>query len=143
MEEIDLSFTPDYPMPPGIEEDDYDSEREILILKELLDNYSLSLPENDSFHFDIPSSSRPPAKPPDAQKKPSPAQAKGPTGVTTHLEYKYPSPHLEKGVGGVDSSFASLCVCENFNKMQTQMSNTLHNAIMEAGSKDRPPMLAP
>nr|GEX48841.1 hypothetical protein [Tanacetum cinerariifolium] len=27
--------------------------------------------------------------------------------------------------------------------MQTQKSNTLHNAIMEAGSKDRPPMLAP
>nr|GFA92922.1 hypothetical protein [Tanacetum cinerariifolium] len=27
--------------------------------------------------------------------------------------------------------------------MQTQTSNTLHNAIMEAGSKDRPPMLAP
>nr|GEW83894.1 hypothetical protein [Tanacetum cinerariifolium] len=27
--------------------------------------------------------------------------------------------------------------------MQTQMSNTLHNAIMEAGGKDRPPMLAP
>nr|GEX56212.1 Gag-Pol polyprotein [Tanacetum cinerariifolium] len=26
--------------------------------------------------------------------------------------------------------------------MQTQTSNTLHNAIMEAGSKDRPPMLA-
>nr|GEX96107.1 hypothetical protein [Tanacetum cinerariifolium] len=29
------------------------------------------------------------------------------------------------------------------NNMQTQRSNTLHNAIMEAGSKDRPPMLAP
>nr|GEZ25203.1 hypothetical protein [Tanacetum cinerariifolium] len=29
------------------------------------------------------------------------------------------------------------------NYMQTQTSNTLHNAIMEAGSKDRPPMLAP
>nr|GEZ78906.1 hypothetical protein [Tanacetum cinerariifolium] len=29
------------------------------------------------------------------------------------------------------------------NNMQNQMSNTLHNAIMEAGSKDRPPMLAP
>nr|GEW36208.1 hypothetical protein [Tanacetum cinerariifolium] len=28
------------------------------------------------------------------------------------------------------------------NNMQTQTSNTLHNAIMEAGSKDRPPMLA-
>nr|GEX58118.1 Gag-Pol polyprotein [Tanacetum cinerariifolium] len=27
--------------------------------------------------------------------------------------------------------------------MQTQTSNTLHNAIMEAGSKDCPPMLAP
>nr|GEX63557.1 hypothetical protein [Tanacetum cinerariifolium] len=27
--------------------------------------------------------------------------------------------------------------------MQTQTSNTLHNAIMEAGCKDRPPMLAP
>nr|GEX89516.1 hypothetical protein [Tanacetum cinerariifolium] len=27
--------------------------------------------------------------------------------------------------------------------MQTQTSNTLHNAIMEAGSKDRTPMLAP
>nr|GFA32276.1 hypothetical protein [Tanacetum cinerariifolium] len=29
------------------------------------------------------------------------------------------------------------------NTMQTQTSNTLHNAIMEAGGKDRPPMLAP
>nr|GEW40629.1 hypothetical protein [Tanacetum cinerariifolium] len=65
MEEIDLSFTPDDPMPPRIEEDDYDSEGDILILEELLDNDSLSLPENDSFHFDIPSSSRPPTKPPD------------------------------------------------------------------------------
>nr|GEX86279.1 hypothetical protein [Tanacetum cinerariifolium] len=27
--------------------------------------------------------------------------------------------------------------------MQTQTSNALHNAIMEAGGKDRPPMLAP
>nr|GEV34443.1 hypothetical protein [Tanacetum cinerariifolium] len=65
MEEIDVSFTPDYPMPPGIEDDDYDSERDILILDELLSNNSLSLPENESFHFDIPSFSRPPAKPPD------------------------------------------------------------------------------
>nr|GEY34614.1 hypothetical protein [Tanacetum cinerariifolium] len=41
MEEIDLFFTPDDPMPPGNEEDDYDSERDILIREELLDNYSL------------------------------------------------------------------------------------------------------
>nr|GEV95042.1 hypothetical protein [Tanacetum cinerariifolium] len=65
MEEIDLSFTPDDPMPPGIEEDDYDYEGDILILEELLSNNSLSVPENVSFHFDIPSSSRPPAKSPD------------------------------------------------------------------------------
>nr|GEY57056.1 hypothetical protein [Tanacetum cinerariifolium] len=65
MEEIDLSFTPDYPMPSGIKDNDYDSERDILILEELLENYSLSLPENESFHFDIPSFSRPPTKPPD------------------------------------------------------------------------------
>nr|GEW30181.1 hypothetical protein [Tanacetum cinerariifolium] len=64
MEEIDLSFTLDDPMPPGIKEDDYDSERDILILEELLSNDSLLFPENESFHFDIPSSSRPPAKPP-------------------------------------------------------------------------------
>nr|GEV33081.1 hypothetical protein [Tanacetum cinerariifolium] len=69
MEEIDVSFTPDYLMPPGIEEDDYDSERDILILEELLDNYSLSLPENESFHFDIPLSSRPSTKPPDGNTR--------------------------------------------------------------------------
>nr|GFC18460.1 hypothetical protein [Tanacetum cinerariifolium] len=63
MEEIDLSFNSDDPMPSGIEEDDDDSERDIPILEELLDNYSLSLPEIESFHFDIPSSYRPPAKP--------------------------------------------------------------------------------
>nr|GEW59626.1 hypothetical protein [Tanacetum cinerariifolium] len=65
MEEFDLSFTLDDPMPTGIEEDDYDSERDILFLEELLSNDSLSLPENESFHFDIPLSPRPPAKPPD------------------------------------------------------------------------------
>nr|GEV58869.1 hypothetical protein [Tanacetum cinerariifolium] len=65
MKEIDLTFTPDVPMPPSIEDDDYDSERDIPILKELIDNYSLLLPVNESFYFDIPSFSRPPAKPPD------------------------------------------------------------------------------
>nr|GEU89936.1 hypothetical protein [Tanacetum cinerariifolium] len=65
MEEIDLSFNLDDPIPPSIEEDDDDSKRDILIHKELLDNYSLSLPVNESFYFDIPSLSRPPAKPPD------------------------------------------------------------------------------
>nr|GEY04982.1 hypothetical protein [Tanacetum cinerariifolium] len=65
MEEIDLSLTPDDSMPPGIENDDYDYEGDILILEELLSNDSLSPPENESFHFDIPSSPRPPTKPSD------------------------------------------------------------------------------
>nr|GFD05091.1 hypothetical protein [Tanacetum cinerariifolium] len=50
--------------PPSIEEDDDDS-RDTLIREELLDNYSILIPENESFYFDIPSFSRPPAKPPD------------------------------------------------------------------------------
>nr|GEV25262.1 hypothetical protein [Tanacetum cinerariifolium] len=64
-DEIDSSLTLDNSMSPGIEDDDYDSEGDILILEELLSNDSLSLPENESFHFDIPSYPRPPAKPPD------------------------------------------------------------------------------
>ncbi|GJR84101.1 hypothetical protein Tco_0154886 [Tanacetum coccineum] len=38
---------------------------DIFALEELLSNYSPSLPVNESFHFDVPSSPRPPAKPPD------------------------------------------------------------------------------
>ncbi|GJU48374.1 hypothetical protein Tco_1217929 [Tanacetum coccineum] len=49
----------------GIENDDYDSEGDILFLEELLSNDSPSLPANESFHFDVPSSPRPPAKPSD------------------------------------------------------------------------------
>nr|GFA41520.1 hypothetical protein [Tanacetum cinerariifolium] len=63
VDEIDLSFTLDDSMPPGFEDDNYDSEGDIL--EELLSNDSLSLPENESFHFDIPSFLCPPTKPPD------------------------------------------------------------------------------
>nr|GEZ13940.1 hypothetical protein [Tanacetum cinerariifolium] len=65
MEEIDLYLNLDDPMPPVIEEDDDDSERDVPILEELLDNYSLLLPTNESYHFDIPLPYCPPAKPPD------------------------------------------------------------------------------
>nr|GEX79043.1 ribonuclease H-like domain-containing protein [Tanacetum cinerariifolium] len=58
MEEIDLSLILNDSMPLGIKNDDYESEGDILILEELLSNDSL-------FHLDIPSSPRPPAKPPD------------------------------------------------------------------------------
>nr|GEX09942.1 hypothetical protein [Tanacetum cinerariifolium] len=70
-DEIDLSLTSDDSMPPGIEDDDYDSEGDIIILKELLSNDSRSLPENESFHFDIPSSPCPPAKPSDDEIEPN------------------------------------------------------------------------
>nr|GEV54387.1 hypothetical protein [Tanacetum cinerariifolium] len=65
VEEIDLFYNPDYPMPPDIEDKDYDSERDILIRKDLPRNNTLSFAEKESFHFDIHSFSRPPAKPPD------------------------------------------------------------------------------
>nr|GEY95371.1 hypothetical protein [Tanacetum cinerariifolium] len=65
MEEIDLFCTPDYPMPPGIVDKDYDSERDILIRKDFLNNNTLSFAKKESFHFYIPLFSHPPAKPPD------------------------------------------------------------------------------
>nr|GEW74583.1 hypothetical protein [Tanacetum cinerariifolium] len=64
-DEIDLSLTSDDLMPPGIKDDEFDSEGNMLIFEELLSNDSLSLSENESFHFDIPSSPCPRAKPPD------------------------------------------------------------------------------
>nr|GEU43678.1 hypothetical protein [Tanacetum cinerariifolium] len=64
-DEIDLSLTLDDSIPPGIKDDDYDSEGDMLFFKELLINDSLSLFENESFHFDIPSSPYLPAKPSD------------------------------------------------------------------------------
>ncbi|GKA00641.1 hypothetical protein Tco_0673191 [Tanacetum coccineum] len=70
MEEIDLFLASDDSMPPGIEDDDYDSEGDIHFLEELLNNDSLPLPENESSnldHFNDPSSSRPPPEPPDVK----------------------------------------------------------------------------
>nr|GEY39619.1 hypothetical protein [Tanacetum cinerariifolium] len=44
-------------------------DEDILILKDLPSNDTLLLPEIESFHFDIPSFSRPPAKPPDGNTR--------------------------------------------------------------------------
>ncbi|GJZ92436.1 reverse transcriptase domain-containing protein [Tanacetum coccineum] len=68
MEEINIYLAPDDSIPPGIENDDYDSEGDILFFEELLINNSISLLEYESFHIDfynVPSSPRPPEKPPD------------------------------------------------------------------------------
>nr|GEV60842.1 hypothetical protein [Tanacetum cinerariifolium] len=60
-------------IPPGINETDCDPKEEIRLIEkllydnsspQLLSNDSHSLPENESFYFDISSSSRPPVKPP-------------------------------------------------------------------------------
>ncbi|GKC79613.1 hypothetical protein Tco_1130387, partial [Tanacetum coccineum] len=70
MEEIDLFLASDDSMPPGIENDDYDSEGDIRFLKELLNNDPLTLPEIESSnldHFNHPSSPRPPPEPPDVE----------------------------------------------------------------------------
>ncbi|GJY86303.1 hypothetical protein Tco_0500329 [Tanacetum coccineum] len=70
MEEIDLFLASDDSMPPGIENDDYDSEGDIRFLEELLSNDSPPLPENESSnldHFNDPSSPRPPPEPPDVE----------------------------------------------------------------------------
>nr|GFB09334.1 hypothetical protein [Tanacetum cinerariifolium] len=69
IEEINLFCTPNYPMLPGIEDKDYDSERDILIPKDLPSNNTFSFAEKESFHFDIPLFSRPLAKPHDGDTR--------------------------------------------------------------------------
>nr|GEX67180.1 hypothetical protein [Tanacetum cinerariifolium] len=94
MEEMDLSCTPDDPMTSSIEEDDDDSKRDILIRKELPSNYSLSLPVIESFYFDIPSFSRPPAKPPDVVQY----SRKFEDSCQRILSSKYSFPQLHLGI---------------------------------------------
>ncbi|GKD13668.1 hypothetical protein Tco_1198075 [Tanacetum coccineum] len=52
MEEIDLFLATDDSKPPGIENDDCDSEGDIRFLKEFLSNDSPPLPENESSNLD-------------------------------------------------------------------------------------------
>nr|GEU76811.1 hypothetical protein [Tanacetum cinerariifolium] len=69
-EEIDIFTGTDDFMPPGIESNDYDSERDIHFLEELLSNDSISLPKNESSNFDYHDDSsfpRPPSEPPDVE----------------------------------------------------------------------------
>nr|GFA07935.1 hypothetical protein [Tanacetum cinerariifolium] len=64
--DADIKYFSPFPIPDkDSDSHDDDSGRDILIREKLLDNYSLSLPVIESFYFDIPSFSRPPAKPPD------------------------------------------------------------------------------
>nr|GEW52491.1 hypothetical protein [Tanacetum cinerariifolium] len=70
LEEVDLFLASDNPIPPGIENIDYDSEGDIHFLEELLVDDSISLPENKSSYFDHhddPSFPRPPHELPDVE----------------------------------------------------------------------------
>ncbi|GJY30990.1 hypothetical protein Tco_0414485 [Tanacetum coccineum] len=70
MKEVDLFLASDDSMPPGIENDDYDSEGDFRFLEELLSNDPLPLLEIESSnldHFNDLSSPRPPPKPPDVE----------------------------------------------------------------------------
>ncbi|GJY95577.1 hypothetical protein Tco_0511938, partial [Tanacetum coccineum] len=70
MEEIDLFLATDDSIPPGIENEDYDSEGDIRSQEEFLSNDSPPLSENESSnldHFNDPSSPRPPPEPPDVE----------------------------------------------------------------------------
>nr|GFC17558.1 hypothetical protein [Tanacetum cinerariifolium] len=70
MEEIDLFHATDDLMPPGIENEDYDSEGDIHFLEELLSNDPLPLPKNESSNFDHHDDllfARPPSEPSDVE----------------------------------------------------------------------------
>nr|GEW39671.1 hypothetical protein [Tanacetum cinerariifolium] len=69
-EEINIFTGTDDLLPPNIESDDYDSERDIHFRKELLVNDSIHIPENKSSNFDHhddPLFPRPPPEPPDVE----------------------------------------------------------------------------
>nr|GEW60785.1 hypothetical protein [Tanacetum cinerariifolium] len=53
MEEIDLSFNPDDPMPPGIEDDDDDSEGDTLSLESLIHDDPIPLSDTLDFSYDV------------------------------------------------------------------------------------------
>nr|GEV13596.1 hypothetical protein [Tanacetum cinerariifolium] len=52
MDEIDLFLATDELLPPNIESDGYDSEGDIYFLEELLIDYSILIPENESSNFE-------------------------------------------------------------------------------------------
>nr|GEV67557.1 hypothetical protein [Tanacetum cinerariifolium] len=70
LEEVDLFFALDNSITPGIENIDYDSERDIYFLEELLVDDSIPFPKNESSdfdHLDDPSFPRPLPKLPDVE----------------------------------------------------------------------------
>nr|GEZ23922.1 hypothetical protein [Tanacetum cinerariifolium] len=114
-ENSDTAFESFSLFPIPIEDNGYDSERDILILKELLSNDSPSLLENESFHVDIPSSSRPPAKPPDGNSGILNAKMMGDI-----FEHKVPMPRL---------MFTQTTLVPNQEKSPNLLSHQGHEAL--------------
>nr|GEV25160.1 hypothetical protein [Tanacetum cinerariifolium] len=125
MEEIDLFLTPDDPMPPGIEEDDDDSEKDILILEELPINYSLSLLEIETFYFDIPSFSCPPAKPPDVIQY----SWKFEDSCQRILSSKSSFPQLQLGIHMGDEHLDTILATESDELIKSCVENLVPNLI--------------
>ncbi|GJT98455.1 hypothetical protein Tco_1093973, partial [Tanacetum coccineum] len=104
MEEIDLFLASNDSMPPGIEDDDYDSEGDIRFLEELLNNDSL--PELESFHFDLyddPLFSRPPPEPSDVCMRFKPILAMKNDFVKPNEDFHLSETVLSLNVEEVDS----------------------------------------
>nr|GEV98266.1 hypothetical protein [Tanacetum cinerariifolium] len=93
-------------IPLGINETDCDLEEETRLIKRLFNDF-LSLPKNDSFHFDIPSSSRPPAKPPDDNSGILNVKVNG-TLLSWIFHFSISIPLDKLKYGGIGSSFATL-----------------------------------
>nr|GEX55183.1 hypothetical protein [Tanacetum cinerariifolium] len=135
MEEIDLFCTPNYPMPPGIVDEDYDSERDILIPKDLPSNNSLSFVKKESFHFDIPSFSRPPAKPPDGDTRILNIKMMGDISDQKAFMHKLMitlSPHQEKSPDLLSHW------CGTVKKFNTHRSH-LNECLMMIDGQNNPP----
>nr|GEU44483.1 reverse transcriptase domain-containing protein [Tanacetum cinerariifolium] len=93
IEKIDLFLDTDDLMPPGSENDDYDSEGDIHFLEELLSNDTPPLLENESSNFDHHddlSFPRPPPEPPDVEVL---FDFEPDTGVLTSKMVKFISEH--------------------------------------------------
>nr|GEU83187.1 hypothetical protein [Tanacetum cinerariifolium] len=87
--EIDIFIGTDDLLPPSIKSDDYDSERDINVLEELLVDDSISLLENESFYFDHqdePLFPRHPLEPPDADFNFKPNSGEVITAVMNNID---------------------------------------------------------
>ncbi|GJS85690.1 hypothetical protein Tco_0752231 [Tanacetum coccineum] len=141
MEEIDIFLALDDSIPPSIENDYYDSKGYILFLEELLSNDSLSLLENELFHFDRyynPSSPRPPAKPLDDDG--SHFDIKPDTGIMTAKVVRYSKHYVSDA--GILPTYPTRCpVIDTLLPFSSKNENKVFNSGILASNKEKSPHL--